>query len=49
MEHVKNGVPGIKYKVKESVKDNEKLLRKYVQNMQDLWNTIKHQTFQSWV
>jgi hypothetical protein len=49
VEQVENKVPGTKDKVEEldqTVKDYERMLRKYEQNMQDIWDTIKRPNLQ---
>jgi hypothetical protein len=46
VEQVENRVPGTEDKVEEldqTVKDHERMLRKYKWNMQDIWNTMKRQ------
>jgi hypothetical protein len=35
--------------LEHSDKDKEKILKKYKWNKQDLWDTIKVQTYESWV
>jgi hypothetical protein len=46
VKQVENRVPGTEHKVEEldqTVKDHERMLRKYKWNMQDIWNTMKRQ------
>jgi hypothetical protein len=52
VNQVVNGVSRTEGKVEEldqTVKDDEKILRKYEWNMQDFWNTMKRQIYKSWV
>jgi uncharacterized coiled-coil protein SlyX len=50
VEQVENRVSGTEDKVEElgqTVKDHERMLRKYKQSMQDIWNTMKRPNLQS--
>jgi uncharacterized coiled-coil protein SlyX len=47
VKQAENRVSGTEDRVEEldqTVKDHEKMLRKYEWNMQDLWDTMKSQT-----
>jgi uncharacterized coiled-coil protein SlyX len=47
VEHIECRVSGMEDKVEEldeTVKDHERMLRKYEWNMQDIWDTMKRPT-----
>jgi uncharacterized coiled-coil protein SlyX len=47
VEHIEYRVSGMEDKVEEldeTVKDHERMLRKYEWNMQDIWDTMKRPT-----
>jgi hypothetical protein len=52
VEQVENRVSGTEDKVEElgqTVKDRERMLRKYEGNMQDIWDIMKRPNYKSWV
>jgi uncharacterized coiled-coil protein SlyX len=52
VEQVESRVSGTEDNVEEldqTIKDHEKMLRKYEWNMQDVWNTIRRPIYKSWV